>query len=140
MAQLGTRLLKLEIDGAERSAEVSNARITTGAADSDFLTFAQAAAGGSRQYALAFTAAQDLVADTLWDLIWTGAGTEVTGTFIPYGNEVPSATQPHYDFIAVVTEPDGDLLGGEANVSTTARMTVECVWQLTAKPTKVIAV
>lgn len=139
MAKLGTRLLKLEVDTVERSAEVSNARITTGDADSDFLTFEDAANGGARQYNLAFTAAQDLVADTLWDLIWTGAGSEVTGTFIPYGNTVPSVTQPHYDFTAIVSEPDGDLLGGEANTSTTARMTIDCVWPLTGKPTKVTA-
>ncbi|WBQ02943.1 hypothetical protein [Kribbella sp. CA-293567] len=139
MAKLGTRLLKLEVDSTERSAEVSNARITTGDADSDFLSFADAANGGARQYNLAFTAAQDLVADTLWDLIWTGAGSEVSGTFIPYGNAVASATQPHYEFTAIVSEPDGDLLGGEANTSTTARMTIDCVWPLTGKPTKVIS-
>ena len=139
MAQLGTRLLKLEIDAVERSAEVSNARITSGESDSDFLTFADAAAGGARQYNLSFTAAQDAVAATLWDLIWTGAGDEVDGTFIPYGNAVPSATQPHYEFTAVVSEPNGDLLGGEANTSVTARFTIDCEWKLTGKPTKLIA-
>jgi len=127
VAQLGTRLLKLEIDAVERSAEVSNARITSGESDSDFLTFAD------------FTAAQDAVAATLWDLIWTGAGDEVDGTFIPYGNAVPSATQPHYEFTAVVSEPNGDLLGGEANTSVTARFTIDCEWKLTGKPTKLIA-
>lgn len=139
MAQLGTRLLKLEVDAVERSPEVSNARFTTGESDSDFITFEQAAQGGARQYNLAFTAAQDLVANTLWDIIWSQAGDEITGTLMPYGNAVPSVTQPHYDFTAVVTEPDGDLLGGEANTSTTARMTIEVVWPLTGKPTKVTA-
>lgn len=139
MAGLGTRLFKVDVDGVERSAEVSNVRLVTGDADSDFVTFAQAAAGGSRQYTLAFTAVQDLVADTLWDLVWTTPGAEVNGTYMPYGNAIASPTQPHFDFTAVIKEPDGDFLGGDADVSTTARMTFEAEWELTAKPTKVVA-
>jgi hypothetical protein len=139
MAGVGTRLLKLEVDGNAAEDEVSRAVITTGEADSDFVTFAQAAAGGSRQYNLEFTAAQDLVADTLWDMIWSAPGTEVAFTIMPYGNAVASPTQPHFTGTAVVTEPDGDFIGGEADISTSARMTVEAVWPLTGKPTKVVA-
>ena len=51
----------------------------------------------------------------------------------------PSATEPHFEGTAVISEPDGDLLGGEANASSTARMTVEISWELTGKPTMVIA-
>ncbi len=40
---------------------------------------------------------------------------------------------------AVITEPDGPLLGGEADKSTTAKMIVEGEWPLTAKPVKVTA-
>ncbi|MFB6726792.1 hypothetical protein ACFCV3_41875 [Kribbella sp. NPDC056345] len=136
---LGTRLLKLEIDGQTVTAQVSRSVITSGEADSDFVTFADAAAGGARQYNLEFTAVQNTATGTIWDKIWTAAGTEVTGTLMPYGNVAPSLTEPHYDFTAVVTEPDGDLLGGEANASTTARFTFEGVWPLTGKPTKVTA-
>jgi hypothetical protein len=139
MARVGTRLVKLDVDSEERSDEISGARITSGDADSDFVTFADAAGGGARQYTLTFTAAQDHVSGTLWDLVWTGAGTEVAGTYMPYGNAVPSVSQPHYDFTAVVKEPDGDLMGGDADASTTAVMVIECAWQLTAKPTKVTA-
>lgn len=139
MAGIGTRLLTLEVDGTAATDQVSVAKITTGAADSDFVTFAQAAAGGSRQYNLEITAVQDAVADTLWDLIWTVPGTEVDFTIAPYGNAVPSPAQPHFTGTAVVAEPDGDLVGGEADVSTTARMTVSVVWPLTGKPTRVTA-
>jgi hypothetical protein len=136
---LGTRLLKLEIDSVTVTAQVSKAVITSGEADSDFVTFADAAAGGARQYNLEFTAVQDTTTGTIWDKIWTAAGTTVTGTLMPYGNTTPSPTEPHYDFSCVVTEPDGDFLGGEANASTTARFTFEAVWALTGKPTKVTA-
>lgn len=134
---LGTRLLKLEIDGDPVTAQVSVSKFTSGAADSDFVTFADAAAGGARQYNLEFTAVQDLTSGTIWDQIWTAAGTTVTGTLMPYGNATPSVTEPHYTFSAVITEPDGDFLGGEANVSTSARFTFDGVWPLTAKPVKV---
>lgn len=139
MAGVGTRLLKLEIDGEEVSAQVSRAVITTGEADSDFVTFAQAAAGGARQYNLEMTAVQDPVTDTVWDKVWTAAGTTVPCTLMLYGNATPSVGQPHYEFEAVIAEPDGDFIGGEADVSTSARMTIEVVWPLEGKPTKVTA-
>jgi hypothetical protein len=139
MAGVGTRLLKLEIDGEEVSAQVSRAVITTGEADSDFVTFAQAAAGGARQYNLEMTAVQDPTTDTVWDRVWSAAGSTVPCTLMLYGNETPSVAQPHYEFNAVIAEPDGDFIGGEADVSTTARMTIEVVWPLESKPTKVTA-
>jgi hypothetical protein len=136
---LGTRLLKLEIDGSAVTAQVSRAVVTSGESDSDFISFADAAAGGARQYNLEFTAVQDTTTGTIWDQIWTAAGTEVDCVLMPYGNAVASATEPHYTFTVVVTEPDGDFLGGEANSSTTARFTFDGVWPLTGKPVKVAA-
>lgn len=139
MAALGTRLLKVSVAGTEYSSQVSKAVIGSGESDSDFVTFADAAAGGARQYTFDFITVQDLVAATLWDKIWSAAGTTVACILMPYGNAVATAAQPHYSFNAVVTEPDGDLIGGEADKSTTARMTTECSWPLEGKPTKVVA-
>lgn len=139
MAGLGTRSLKMTVGGDEVNAQVSKAVITSGESDSDFVTFADAAAGGARDYKLAFTGVQDLAADSLWDLVWTAAGTSVACVLMPYGNAAPSASQPHYSFNAIVSEPDGDFIGGEADKSTTARMTFECEWALEGKPTKITA-
>lgn len=139
MAGLGTRLLKLEIGTSEVTAQVSRAVITSGESDSDFVSFADAAAGGARQYNLEFTAVQDTETGTIWDQIWSSAGSEVSCTLMPHGNDEPSTSQPHYTFTAVVTEPDGDFLGGEANSSTTARFTFDGVWPLNGKPAKVTA-
>lgn len=136
---IGTRKLKIEVDGNEHTGAVSNARFTTGAGDTDFLTFAAADAGGNREYRLQGTAVQDTTTDSLWDEIWSNLGVEVPVTLMPYGNATPSVTEPHFEATAVITEPDGDLLGGEANASTTARMTIEINWPLTGKPTKVTA-
>lgn len=137
MAKVGTRLLTLSVAGNSATDQVATAKITTGDADSDFLTFADAAAGGARQYNLEFTAAQDMVSGTLWDIIWSSPGTTVTFDLAPYGNAVPSVSQPHFTGTCVVKEPDGDFIGGDADVSTTAKMTYSAVWPCDAKPTKV---
>lgn len=137
MAALGTRLLTLSIGGTDYTAQVSKAVIVSGEADSDFVTFSDAAAGGAREYRLEFTAVQDMATTTLWDKVWSSAGTSVAYLLKPYGNAAASTTQPHYSGNATITEPDGDFIGGEADASTTARMTFECSWVLDAKPTKV---
>lgn len=138
MAALGTRLLTLSVGGTDYTAQVSNCRITSAAADSDFTSFADAANGGAREYKLAFTAVQDVAAGTLWDKLWTAAGTTVPVIVKPAGGATsPSVAQPHFTGSVVVTEPDGDLLGGEANASATSRFTFECEWAFTAKPVRV---
>lgn len=139
MARVKPRLISLEVGGTDRSDEISVAKITSNPGDADFLSFEDARSGGNRDYALEMTIAQDHVSGTLWDLIWTGAGTEVAGSYAPYGNALPSVAQPHYDFTAKVVEPDGDFLGGEATDSTTAVATISVVWPLTGKPSKVTA-
>lgn len=139
MARVTPRLIALEVDSVDRSNEVSKAEITAAATSSDFVTFAEARAGGGRDYALAMTIAQDHASATLWDLIWTGSGEEVDGVYAPYGNETPTVSQPHYGFTAIVAEPDGRLLGAEANSSTTAVATIDVTWALTGKPTKITA-
>src|SRR5215216_5146622 len=111
MAGIGTRLLKIEIDAVEYTAEVSKAAITSGPSDSDFVTFANAAAGGARDYKLDFTAVQDAVAASLWSQVWLNAGDTVPCVLMPYGNATPTATEPHFEFDAVISEPDGDFIG-----------------------------
>jgi hypothetical protein len=137
MAGIGTRLLKITVDAVERNVECSVAEVTTGETEADFETFADAAAGGGRDYKLHIVAVQDAAAATLWSLVFEESGTSVPCILKPYGNAAASVAQPHFTFNAVVTEPDGALLGGEADKSTTARMTFEAEWPLEAKPVKV---
>lgn len=139
MARVTPRLIALEVDGVDRSDEVSKAEIHSAPKASDFTSFAEARSGGGREYFLDQTIAQDHASATLWDLIWTGAGTEVDGVYAPYGNETATVSEPHYGFTAVVAEPDGRMLGGEANSSTTAVATIDVRWALTGKPTKITA-
>lgn len=137
MAALGTRMLKVKIGSTEYTADVSVCEIVSGAADSDFTSFADAAAGGAREYRLRLVLRQDLATGTLWRTIWGSAGTSVAVKVNPYGNATATATEPHYTGNVTVTEPDGVLIGGEANSSTSARMTVEVAWVFAAKPTEV---
>ncbi|HEY1178607.1 MAG TPA: hypothetical protein VGF17_20830 [Phytomonospora sp.] len=139
MAALGTRSLTLSLGAQDVTVQVSNCRITSGASDSDFTSFADAAAGGSRVYKLAGTATQDMATGSIWDQIWNHAGSTVAAVIKPNGGATPSATTPTFSGNVIITEPDGDILGGEANSSATARFTIDFEWQFTAKPTMAIA-
>lgn len=133
------RLLTLDVDGSNKASEVSRCIVTSGEADSDFVSFADAAAGGGREYKLALTMAQDTAAGSLWSEIFDNVGDTVPFTIAPHGNETPSTEQPHFEGSAVISEPDGDWIGGEANPSTTAVLTTEVEWSLTGRPVKVTA-
>lgn len=140
MAAVGTRLLTLTIGGNEVTAETSKAVITSAASESDLTTFAEAAAGGARDYKLALACVQDLAANSVWSTIWGSSGTSVACVLKPFGNETASESQPHFSFNAIVSEPDGDFLGGEANSAASGRMAFEVEWAIVGKPTKVTGV
>lgn len=138
---IGTRKAELIVDSVDVTAEVSKVAITTGEKDSDFMSFAEALAGGARDYKLVMTLRQDTASASLWYQIWAHLGEDVDVEFWPNGGSggSPSATLPKFSGTVTIMEPDGDLLGGEANKSTTAVMTTEVEWVFTAKPTLTIA-
>lgn len=137
MAALSGRTLTISVAATDYTTQVFTAEVRSDDADTDEVTFAEAAAGGGRAYVLALKLTQDMVASTLWDKIWAAAGTDVAVLLKPYGNATASATQPHFTMTANVREPNGVLIGGEADASTTKRQTVEVEWPLTAKPLRV---
>jgi len=140
MAALGTNKLTITIDGVERACEVSVAEITSAETESDFVAFCDAAAGGGRDWGLHIVATQDPGdPDSLFNLTWDLAGTEVDVLVRPYGNAVASATQPHFSGTVTVQYPDGVVLGGEADASTSARFTMDMEWPFTAKPERITA-
>src|SRR5690242_16200565 len=110
MAAIGTRLLKITIDSDEYTAEVSKAVITSAASAADQVTFAEAAAGGARDYKLNLVALQDATSASLWSLVFANAGDTVPCVLMPYGNASPSVSEPHFEFDAVISEPDGDFI------------------------------
>lgn len=139
MARITGRLLTLEIDGTDYSDQASNAAVASGESDADFLSFAEAAQGGARDYTLNMTVAQDLAVGTLWREIFDNVGDTVPFVIAPYGNEVATAAQPHIAGNAVISEPDGDFVGGASTTSTSGAHTVDVSWKLTARFTLVSA-
>jgi hypothetical protein len=147
MAALGTRALVLEMATAaapttfvDYSAAVSTAKVTSAESSSDFTSFADAAAGGARQYQLEGTAVQDLATASLWRKTFDSAtvGTDTPFKLWPAGKPAggsPTSGQPLIAGTCTIVEPDGDWLGGDADKSTTARFTFDFSWTLTAKPT-----
>lgn len=139
MAALTARSLKITVEGDEYNTQVFAAAVNADEADSDAVTFAEAAAGGARAYTLALTLTQDMAADTLWTMIWDAAGTDVDVVMMPYGNAVASEAQPHFSMTASVREPDGTIIGGEADANPLTRWNTEVEWPLLAKPVRVTA-
>lgn len=137
MARVNKRSALIFVEGTDFSGQISNFRITSAETESDFVTFEDAAAGGARDYNVEGTCAQDTDTASFWSFIWDASGDTVTGIYKPHGNAVASPTQPHYTWSATVKEPDGDLLGGDADASTTAVQTLDFAWPLDAKPVKV---
>lgn len=134
MAAFGTRKLILKVDGTDYSDSVSDVRVVAGESDADFVSFEEARNGGARMYTLTMTLKQDSAAASLWYMAWANAGTEVDVEVWPNGGTVESATTPKFTGTVVVTEPDGDFLGGEADRSTKKFFTSEFEWEFTAKP------
>lgn len=145
MAALGTRALVLEMATAvaptvftDYTSAVSTAKISTTESDSDFTSFADAAAGGARKYTLEATLVQDLVTAALWRKTFSETGTDVPFKLWPAGKPAggsPTTGQPLVSGTCTITEPDGDWIGGDADKSTTARFTTDVAWVCTAKPT-----
>jgi hypothetical protein len=135
---LGARSLKIKIGTAEYAADINDCQLISGPADSAFTSFAAAAAGGARKYTLKFTATQDPADSTsIWRKVWTSAGSTAAVSINPYGGAAFSATNPGYQGNVVITEPDGNMLGGAANSDPSARFTIELEWVFAAKPLEI---
>lgn len=142
MPDVNTRHAVLYVDEVDYTDSISTGTVRSAETDSDFVSFADAAAGGKRDYTLALVLKQNTSEDSLWDIIWSRAGEDVDIELWPNGRPqdgTPTATQPQFTGTCTVTDPDGDLLGGEANPSTSARQTTEVEWMFTDKPTRVTA-
>jgi len=137
MAEWGTRSLVFRVNNADFTATVSKVRVKSGETDADFVSFADAAAGGLRKYKLVMTLKQDNAATALWFFAWSASGQTVPYEVWPNGrpvNGVATPTQPKFTGSAVVMEPDGDFIGGDADASPTKYFTADFEWDLTAKP------
>lgn len=126
----GKTNLVFELGGTDFGADVSSISLTNEDADSDVTTFADAAAGGAKQWYFEVTAVSGTNTGSLWDYLWTNSGTTVAYAYAPHGNATPSATQPHFTgSVAIGAKPP---IGGEAGQTFTFDIRLDC----TAEPTR----
>lgn len=127
-------VLTLGSPGAEYAADLISAVITNEEADSDVITFEDAAAGGSRQFLFNGTAIQSTAAASLWTYAWDNTGDEVAFTYAPHGNAVATVSEPHFvGIVKVGPKPD---IGGEASTSASSAFTWEFSWSIVGDITK----
>lgn len=135
MSAVPTRLLKFKINGTAFPA--ATAKVSAADSDSDYLTFDDAAAGGAKDHTLNVTTAQDLAAGSLWRMQYQSAGTNVPFIGSIYGNTTASDTQPLLSGTLTIPAFDGDYWGGDADKSTTAKLTYDSVWSFLSQPSLV---
>lgn len=138
---IGSRALVFRLDSTDFTGAVKDVRIKSSETDSDFVSFADAAAGGARDYTLAITLKQDTDSTSLWYYIWNEAGATNTYEVWPngYNGGTATTTYPKFSGSVIIQDPDGDLIGGEANASATMRFVSEVEWKCTAKPTLTVS-
>lgn len=143
MAAIGGRLVKVSVTSGSTSTEYSayltNARFSAADSEADTITFADALAGGAKDYTFQGTALQDDGGNSaaFWTFVQANPGATVQLRYMPQGNTTATTTAPHWTATATVAAWDGDFLGGEASSSTTLKQTFDFSWALTAAPTKV---
>lgn len=122
---LTTRVQSFSIDDVDYSLQAASATIK--GTPGDFRPLG--AAAPDSEYSIEITAGQDLTAASLWHVAFTQANTEVLVMMRPYGNDdEPTALKPWVYTMASVAEPDGDLIGGGPETSTTKKRTFTITW------------
>ncbi len=121
----GTGLL-LEIDGVDYYADCTSVVLENEDAAAGVTTFADAAAGGSKQWFFTITAIQSTDTASFWRSIWSNTGDIVNYVYAPHGNATASSSQPH--FTGTVKIPAKPSIGGEAGTNTeyTFELRMDC--------------
>ncbi|EQM78209.1 hypothetical protein [Microbacterium maritypicum] len=128
-------VLTLGSPGAEYAADLISYTIENEEADSDVITFEDAASGGSRQFYLRGSAIQSTASTSFWSYVWENSGdTGVAYTIAPHGNAVATAAEPH--FVGTLTIGPKPTIGGEANTSASSAFVFEFEFEIDGVPTK----
>lgn len=126
--------LSIMIGLEEYNMDLTSIVLQNEEADDDATTFADLADGGSVQWFFEVEAVSDYSAGSFWTFLWENSGaTDVTFSFAPYGNVVPSASQPHFSgTLNVGSKP---AVGGTANET----FSFEARLDVNGAPTRVIS-
>lgn len=131
----GTKLaLKLGTPATDVWADITSYSLEPKEADSDTTTFWDASQGGGVDWLLKLSGIQSLDQGSFWMLAWKQSGQEVPYTLAPFGNETPTASEPHFaGTVRIGMKPK---LGGEAG---NAAFTFDVEWKATGEPTMISA-
>lgn len=126
MTAIGTRFLRLVLDGTEVTDQISSAAITPSA------TVTAAVDGAPTTiytYSLDLTFRQDAASGSLWNTMLSRIDTSIEYRLAPYGNDVADAARPIATGQARIAFPSQDpLLGGASNPSRTTVMKTTTSW------------
>jgi hypothetical protein len=131
--QRKTRLIYLfDSAGVDVSDEIKDFTIEAADADGAFLSYAVARAGGVKDYTAKFTIPQDYSAGSLWTTMVSQAGQTWKGYYTTDVADLAdlSATAVAAEFDAIVSIPNGVIIGGATTSSTQGVPTVAVEWKL----------
>ncbi|PDQ34130.1 MAG: hypothetical protein B5766_12930 [Candidatus Lumbricidophila eiseniae] len=127
-------VLTLGSPGTDQSADIISWTIENEAADSDVVTFEDAATGGARQFFLRGTAIQSTAQAAFWRYVWDNTGrTGVAYTIAPHGNSAPTPAEPH--FTGTLTIGAKPAIGGEASTSASSAFQFDFRFEINGEPT-----
>ena len=84
-------------------------------AAADVTTFADANAGGSRDWFFTVSGIQSTDSASFWMAMWDNPGDEVSFVYAPHGNASPSSSQPHFTGTVRLPARGAFQLGGDAS-------------------------
>lgn len=125
--------LTLTIGGVDYYADLTTAQIENEDADTDVVTFADAATGGGRQYFFTISAIQSLDPQSFWRMVWNNTGNTVAYRYAPFQNATPSDSQPHFTGQLILGDPG--TIGGDADSSASSAYTADFRCDVIGKPT-----
>jgi hypothetical protein len=110
----GTKL-GLTFGSTNHWMDITSAVLENEEADTGATTFADAQAGGARQFYFTINAIQSTGVDSFWSYVWENTGEIVAYVYAPHGNPVATANEPH--FSGTVKIPPKPSIGGEAGTN-----------------------
>lgn len=126
------RHLSLIFGSVEVACVSTSAVLDNEDAPSDVVTFADVLAGNDKRWTLVISGYPDYEAGTFWSLLWNNPPfTPLPYLFKPYGNDVPTTTEPHFAGQAMPERKPG--LGGDAGRAWTYDVRLNC----TAAPIRI---
>lgn len=127
-------VLTLGTPGVDISTDLLSWKIENEEADSDVVTFEDAASGGGRQFFLRGSAIQSTAAASFWRTVWENSGdTDIPYTIAPHGNATATATEPH--FVGTLTYGPKPAVGGDASSSSSSAFTFDFEFEIDGTPT-----